>query len=256
MKKYFQRLISVLIICIISSSCAANQEAKKKQSQAFRNVGEAYIREENYTLALKELLKAEKIYANDPFLQNDLGFAYMGKEKLDLAIMHFKKAVELDPNFAPARNNLGTAYIAKKDWDSAIATLEEVTKNILYATPHYPRSNLGWAYYNKGEYELSEKYYKESLKLRPNFIPALRGIGRTYIAMEKIPKALEYLKKAVKQTHPGARINPELYFDLARAYKLLNNKKKALDAYRKVVALAPDSDLAEEAGKEIKKLKK
>ncbi|MCP4353097.1 MAG: tetratricopeptide repeat protein [Desulfobacterales bacterium] len=262
MKTYFQRAVSiavlisciaVLIPCIVS---CANLEEKKNRSEAVRNVGEAYIREERYTAALKELLKAEKVYDKDHFLQNDLGFAYMGKEKPELAVKHFEKAVELAPDFGPARNNLGTAYLALKDWDSAIATLTELTDDILYATPHYPLSNIGWAHYNKGEYKLSEKYYKESLKKRPDFVLALRGLGKTYLATGKFSDAVKYFEKAVENTHPHAKINPELYFDMARAYRLSNNRKKAFDAYRKVIALEPESDLAREAEKELEKMKK
>ncbi len=256
MKKYFQCAVSIAILIPCIVSCAANLEDTKRRSEVIRNIGEAYIREGNYTAALKELLKAEEIYDKDHFLQNDLGYAYMGKEKPDLAANHFRKAVELSPDFGPARNNLGTAYLALKDWDSAIATLKELTDNILYATPQYPLSNIGWAYYNKGEYELSEKYHKESLKKKPGFILALRGLGRTYLAMGKFSDAVEHLEKAVENTHPHAKVNPELFFDMARAYRLSNNKKKALDAYRKVIALDPKSDLASEAEKELEKLKK
>jgi len=140
-----------LIFCI--ASCAANVEVRKKQEEASRNLGEAYMQQRDFSSALREFLKAEKIYSKDPLLQNDFGLAYMAKGRLDLAVKHFKKAVKLKPDYAPARNNLGTAYLAKKEWDVAIACFKEIVDDVLYATPHYPLTNLGWAYYNKQEYE-------------------------------------------------------------------------------------------------------
>ncbi|MCJ7616356.1 MAG: tetratricopeptide repeat protein [Desulfobacterales bacterium] len=239
-----------LIFCIVS--CAANIEVRKKQEEASRNLGEAYMQQGDFSSALRELLKAEKIYPKDPLLQNDLGLAYMAKGRLDIAVKHFKKAVELKPDYAPARNNLGTAYIAKREWDIAISCFKEIIDDVLYATPHYPLTNLGWAYYNKQEYQLAEKYYSDALNLDPNFVIALRGLGQTYIAMERAADAVAMLEKAVKNYPSSA----ESYFYLARAYSLSREYKKAIKAYNKVVELAPDGAIAREAEKEVEKISK
>ena len=232
-------------------SCAANLEVRKNQEEASRNLGEAYMGQGDYTAALREFLKAKKLYAKDPYLQNDLGLTYMAMEKTDLAIDHFKKAVEIKPDYAPAKNNLGTAYLAQKKWDDAIACFKEITGDLLYATPHYPLSNLGFAYYNKKEYRLAEKYYQDALKIEPGFVIALRGLGKTYIAMGKFAEAVAVFEKAAKNSPRFA----EIYFDLADAYRITNDYKKALDAYRKIVELAPDSPLAVEARKEAGKIR-
>ena len=153
----------------------------KKQGEADRLVGEAYMGQNDYTAALNELLKAEKKYTNDPHLHNDLGLVYMAKDQLPLAIEHFKKAIDLKPDYAPARNNLGTAYLAIKNWDSAIICFKEVSRDLLYATPHYPLTNLGWAYYNKKEFALAEQFYREALKIDPNYSDCVTRI-RTYLS--------------------------------------------------------------------------
>jgi len=240
-------------VCLIFglASCA-DIELLKKQEEAERLVGEAYLSQNDYTAALNELLKAEKIYTNDPHLHNDLGLVYMAKDQLLLAIEHFKIAVDLKPDYAPARNNLGTAYLAMKNWDSAIVCFKGVTGDLLYATPHYPLSNLGWAYYNKKEFALAEQFYKEALKIDPNFPIALRGLGLTYLATGNTHEAVNSLEKAVKYT-PGF---PELYSDLARAYSTLKEYNKAIIFYKKVVDMAPGSNQAAEAQKEIARIEK
>ena len=232
-------------------SCAPNLELIKSQEEALRNFGEAYIREGDYTKALRKLLEAEKLYAEDPHLQYDLGLVYMAKERIDLAIHHFKKAVEIKPDYTPAKNSLGAAYLAQKRWDDAIACFKEITGDLLYVTPHFPLSNLGWAYYNKKEFKLAEKYYKDALKIEPRFAIALSGLGKTYIATGRIPEAVSILEKAAKNSPRFA----EIYFDLANAYRLSREYKKALSAYRKVIELAPDSPLAVDAQKEIEGLR-
>lgn len=243
MKKNMFIPFLVLLLGLLAAGCAADKRTRIRQGEASRNLGEAFMQEGKYTAALKELLRAEELTPNDPYLQNDLGLTYLAKERHDLAIRHFKKAIEADPDYAPARNNLGTAYLAKGDWDAAISTLSQLTTDLLYATPHFPLTNLGFAYFQKKDYKTAERHYKEALDLQPQYIIALRGLGRTYLAQRRIPQAIQTLEKA---SDLAPRF-PDLYMDLARAYAAAANDEAALDAYRKVMALAPDSDLAEEA---------
>ena len=76
-------------------------------------------------------------------LQNDLGLAYMAKKRLDKAEFHFKKAIDIKAEYAPAKNNLGAVYLARQDWNAAIEQFKTVAGDILYATPHFPLTNIG-----------------------------------------------------------------------------------------------------------------
>ncbi|MBC8392985.1 MAG: tetratricopeptide repeat protein [Deltaproteobacteria bacterium] len=252
-----------LWLCV---GCTANLEALKRESEAIRNVGEAYMAEGKYTDALRELLEAEKLYADDPFLQDKLGIAYLAKKRPDLAVIHFKKALELKPDFAFAKNNLGTAYMELKNWDAAISCFKGVAGNLIYATPHFPRFNMGWAYYNKKDYVSSEKYYIEALRhYRDGFqkddiyYKALRGLGRTYIAMGRLSDARKTIEEALKddaaKTYPGFEIIL-LYFDLAEVSTSLGDFKKAMDAYDMIINIAPDTPAAEKAAKDAARLRR
>ena len=253
MSRYRLNWTVLVIVALYVVSCAtANMGVQKKQGEALRNLGEEYYKRGDYTSALRELLKAEALYPDDAFLQNDLGLTYKAKKRLDLAAKHFKKALELKPDYAPAKNNLGTVYLDKKEWDTAIKYFKEVLENMLYATPYMAMANLGWAYYNKKEYTLSETYYLKALDLDPKFINAQRGLGLTYIALGRIDEAVEIFEEAVKN-YPKFAL---LYDDLAKVYVLSHDYEKALDAYQKVIELAPGSPLAKEAEKAIQRIKR
>ena len=244
-------IISIVLVFALFS-CAANLEKRKHQSKVTRSLGEAYMRQGNYTEALKEFLKAEEIYPDDHLLQNDLGLVYMAKKSFDNAKVHFKKAIELKPDYAAAKNNLGTVYLATEDWDAAIVSFREVLGDLLYATPHFAYSNLGLAYFHKGDYRQAEINYLKALDIEPNFVLALRGLGKTYLAMNQPSAAISEFEKAIQQAPNFA----ELYMDLGDAYQQSNAYKKALFSYRKVVELAPNTPLSESATKQAAALER
>jgi len=251
MKTKRRILVFGLIVCLgFLGACAPSQADRKKESEAKRNIGEAYLIEGNFTQALKELLEAEKVYSEDHILQNYLGLAYLSKDQFDLAIKHFKRAIQIKPGYAPARNNLGTAYLRTKDWDRAIEIFKAVSEDLLYGTPHYPLTNLGYAYYNKRDYKQAAAYYRKALEIEPRYINALLGLGRTYTAALKVGDALTVLETA-RKFYP---MSAEVYFELATAYKLAGQYRESAWAYGKVVEIRSDSPLAEQAKEEIKNL--
>jgi Tfp pilus assembly protein PilF len=240
------------VLMFVLVSCATvNDEQSKKEAAAYRRVGEAYLQQGNFAMAMKEFKKAEAKYPNDYLLHYDLGLIYYSRGRFDEAIGHYKKAIELQPDFGPAINSLGNAYAGKKDWDKAIFYYNQAIGDILYATPHFTYAGLGNAYYYKGDLERSEKYYLEALQNKPDFVHALQGLAQTYIAMGRIPEAVEKLEKAVRIMPDSA----SLHFQLAKAYQLALEFQKAYNSYRKVVDLAPESLMADEAQKAAKKVK-
>jgi type IV pilus assembly protein PilF len=186
------------LAAVIALSACSSQPTRKdsRMAEATREIGEAYMRQGDYTAALRELMNAQTLNPDDPIVYHNLGICYMVKNRYPDAIANFKQAIALKPSYAPARNNLGTAYLRVKEWDAAIEVFEEITKDALYATPHFPLSNLGLAYYHKGEYAKSLDYYKQALRIQENFVNALRGAGRTYLAMNDGRMALRYLTRA------------------------------------------------------------
>lgn len=252
MKRNWLICIGWFFLMFVLAACATTtNEKSKKESQAYRRVGEAYLQQGKLVVAMKEFKKAEAKYADDHLLQYDLGLVYYYKKQYDEAIVRFKRALDMKPDYGEAINSLGNAYAGKEDWDQAIFYYKQVVGDILYGTPHFGYTGLGNAYYYKGDLELSEKYYLEALKAKPGFTRALRGLAKTYIEMGRIPEAVAKLEKAVRK----APDSPPLHFELANAYQLALEFKKAYNSYRKVIDLAPETSLAEQAEVEARKVK-
>ncbi len=243
-----------LLVLVASLLACGGQQLQRNQNlaKAARTIGEAYMRQGDYTAALGKLLEAEKLNQQDPIVYHDLGLCYRAKNRMEKALSYLEKAVKLKPNFSVARNTLGRVYIETGKLDQAIRTLKELTRDALYATPHFPLSNLGEAYFLKRDYPKSIRYYSQALNIQPDFIHALDGIGRTYVAMGKGRLALIYLEKALKLSPKVAQI----HYDAAQAYELTGRYHQAKTSYKSVIELAPmESDMAKEALRRMKRLR-
>lgn len=243
-------LIMTMTVTMFSCGPDVRQQALKN-AEGSMNIGHAYLISGDYTAGLGKLLEAEKVIHDDPYLENDLGLAFMAKKRFALAAKHFQLAVKLKSDYIPARNNLGTAYMEQKKWDSAIACFKAISGNLLYATPHYPLSNMGWAYIEKKEYRLAEKNFSKALKLSPEFIQAVHGLATVYIKTGNGYHAINFLNRKIKKK-PGAVI---LHADLAKAYEMVHQFSDAERSWQTVIKLAPGSGPAEEAEAHINKLK-
>lgn len=251
-----KRIISIclipVVVAVVVSGCGHNKPDRKNgQASAARDLGEAYMAEGNYTRALRQLLKAEKMNPEDPYVQNDLGLTYLAKKDAEKAVTHFKRALEIKPDYSPARNNLGSAYISLEQWDKAIECFKTVKDDLLYATPHYPASNLGLIYYKKGDYDKAKQYYQEAIDLKSGYPKALHGLGQVYLATGQHGKAVRKLEQAAEKVGRSARI----HLDLGRAYEKHQQYNKALNAYKKAEAIAVGSPLADKAEAAIKSLR-
>ncbi|MDJ0720262.1 MAG: tetratricopeptide repeat protein [Desulfobacterales bacterium] len=261
MKTHISATLLVLVSgLLIFSGCAATKyknEKARKDAEAHRRLGDAYSRQGNITRALRSYLDALAIYELDPETHYSLGLAYQQKENYQKAIQHFNRAIELKPDMGPAKNSLGVSYIKIEDYDRAIEVLQRLTEDQgfdIYLTPHYPKYNLGLAYYHKRQYETARDYFRQVADYFASGIPKdriyilnLRAFGLTYLDTGNPVEALKYFDK-VAAVAPRW---PDIYLDLARAHLKAGFKEMARANYRKVLELAPESALAETALEEM-----
>jgi type IV pilus biogenesis/stability protein PilW len=232
-----------LLVLLVITGCASHAKKQTEIATSTRTLGEAYMAQGNHIAALRELLNAEKIIPDDPFVQYDLGLVYMALEKYALAEIHLTKAIAIKNDYTAAMNSLGVVLMKQKKWDAAISLFQKTAGNLVYATPHYPLSNMGWAYLGKGDYMRAETSFKKALKARPDFINAIHGLATTYLTTGRTHSSRQLLDKAISK-YPDS---PVLHADLARTLEMTGQYYEAKASWKQVIRLAPDSGLADEA---------
>ena len=117
-------------------------QAQKETAQNFRGLGLAYLANEQYDDAVKQLEDANKTDISDPEIMNDLGIAYLQKAEsyseteqgerlktLNLALHYFVSALkEKGGNYPAALFNKAVALSEIPELENASVTLNEYLK--------------------------------------------------------------------------------------------------------------------------------
>ena len=98
---------------------------------------------------------------------------------------------------------------------------------------------LAESLYDAKRYPEAEKEFKQALSLKPNLADAQRGLGDTLYELRRYTDAVA----AYSGSEQAGIKDAELYNNFANALfrtRTVENKKLAIDAYRKAIALKPD----------------
>ena len=150
---------------------------------------------ERYDTAVMAYDKAIQIAPEDVWLWNNRGEAYTRLERKDKAEFDFKRAIELDPSksFVPW-NNLGKLYYQQRELDRAI----EAYKQALTVKPDYLPALIGLGNAQKASrlYDDAAKSYNQALAIDPDYHEAWFGKGSVAEYLQQYQKAREYYQTA------------------------------------------------------------
>jgi tetratricopeptide (TPR) repeat protein len=268
---------------IWSSPIVFWQDCVKKSPHKDRthaNLGKALTAEGRWDEAIAAYQKALQLNPYHQFALRNMGLAFYHQGKLDEAIDYYRRALQSDPDLADAHNDLGVALIDKKQLEEGIFHYREA----LRLQPNHPEapanlrraveglekfnrqinitldrlktepqniahlSRLGRLYFLKGNFKKAMEYYHQALSLDDRHLPALQGKAAVQLITKDYDGAVETYKEML-------RIRPEdnrIYYNIACAYSLWNNKSQALhwlgeavkNGFTKWELIEQDKDLA------------
>jgi cytochrome c-type biogenesis protein CcmH/NrfG len=113
----------------------------------------------------------------------------------------------------------------------------EFVKKIVKADPadFIAWAKLGTLYLEKKSYPDAESSFGKSLELRPDFVPAMTSLGRTYIAQIKSEAAIQILQKATTTDPKSAKS----FQYLGTAYLQAKKGSLGVEALNKAIELDP-----------------
>jgi len=223
-------LCFIFFLCLLSSCASAPKAEDIKKAETLNNLGTAYLNDGKLNEAFVEFQKALALNPRNKETLNYLGYISTRFRKYDDAISYYNKAISIDPNYAEAVHNLGVTYADMEAWDEAIKYFKAALSNPVYSTPAQAYSNLGYAYYRKGDFVNAEKSLREAMMRNPVFPMATYILGLVYVETNNDKSAIEEFKKAIGVVPDYA----DAHWELAKIYLRTGQKARALKHFEVV----------------------
>jgi Tfp pilus assembly protein PilF len=250
-KVWYEWTFLILLFFTILACSVSKENLIKAKTQM--DIGTAYIEAGKYSMAIGELVKSSELNPDDPRVHYFLALAYHSINLEDKASKEIEKAIRLRKDYAEAYNLQGTILLGQKKNDQAISAFEKALSNVMYDTPTISLYNMGMAYYQKGDYKTAISKFQEAEIREPNSIimPAVQiNMAWTYFAVGEMDRAIERFKKALSITPDIA----EPYYGLGKCYYEKKDKMQAAAAFRNVIRLLPDSEMAAKSKDKLKNM--
>ena len=119
-----------------------------------------------------------------------------------------------------------------------------------YDKPALAHTNLGLAYLKKTDFKRAAEHLRIALEYQPSLPEAHYNLGLVYGRMRKPNKAIRAYREAIRYRSSYVAA----YANLGRLLLEHGRHDEARDAFERVIALAPDSDLAVASRRQLKLL--
>jgi type IV pilus assembly protein PilF len=226
---------SIIIAALLTVSCATSHN--KEEAQLHLEMGSAFLQTGRYPEALRELLLAEKADPTNAIVQNNLGLVYFIRERNEIASKHLQKAVDLKSDYTEARNNWSRVLIELGQYDKAISELRTVLRDLTYSDTSKAYTNMGLAYFRRGQYTEAKKQLSLALKVNRENCLAYTLFGRSQLELGDTKNAASSLDSAVVLCQQVQFDEPHYFAGLA--YNKLGDREKAIARLEEVVRLYP-----------------
>ena len=216
---------------------ASNMDTKNAQPGMLLVMN--HLRLKEYDKALAAVKKLEKEKPNDAMVKTLKGNVHLSRNEFPLARQSFEEATKLKADYFPPVANLAQIDFAEKKPDAARARIEaflEKNKDNVEAI-----TALASLAQSQGKTAEAIALLERASNAKPADIPAALRLGGAYLRTNEKQKATALAQRLVV-SYPSS---PEV-LDFSAQTQLLNGDRNgALDTYRKLAGLVPNSALAQ-----------
>jgi tetratricopeptide (TPR) repeat protein len=208
--------------------------ADPKLAGAYANLGVIYMRHKQWSVALENLHKAERLAPEIAGIRLNIGLAYFRQNDFSGAIAPFESVLREQPDSLQARYLLGLCYFFTDRFANATDTLEPLWSeennqlNYLYV--------LGIAAGKAGRSELEQRALGRLIEVGQNSPELHLLMGKAHLNRQEYDKAIAELQSAA-QENPTL---PFVHFHLGMVYVRKQDYERAKAEFLKDIAIEPD----------------
>jgi type IV pilus assembly protein PilF len=249
MKRF--KLVFIVLALVLSGCATPGPTGKVLTLKQLKEMGEKYIAAGDTANALKYLTEAEQKKPDDPLVQYDLGLAYNQRGLPDKSIAHFQQALKLKPSYPEAFNAMGAVYADRGQIELAQEAFQKALNDPFYQTPQYAAYNLAKLLDDKDDSERALAMYQQAVRFDPAYGLAWYRIGTILEKLRRGDEARNAYGKAVSAT-PDLT---EAHLRYGVMCYQTGNMEAAIFSLSRVLKLAPNTSMADEARSYLGKLK-
>jgi type IV pilus assembly protein PilF len=185
--------LALLDAALLVSACQhAPDEKSQRAAEIHNDLGVGALNQGDYQTAYSEFEQAVQLDDTLADAHNGMGLVlHLNYQKLPEAEAQYRRALAIRPAFPEAHVNLGNLFLDQRRYDEAIAQYEVALNDMLYRTPHFAQSNLGWALYKKGETQRGLESVRAAVTSAPSFCQGWRTLGLIYDGTGQTEKACD-----------------------------------------------------------------
>jgi Flp pilus assembly protein TadD len=158
--------------------------------------------------------------------------------EIDRFILNYQEAIGEEANSPRVMLFKGTAFDLKGYSEMAIKYFKQTIK----IKPDYAEAfnRLGVSQKKRGELDFAIESYKKAIEFKPNLIEASNNLGNIFKERGELRSAIKIYRKILE-------IEPdfiEIHYNTASAYWDIGDLEAALNSYQQVIKLDPDHKMA------------
>jgi Tfp pilus assembly protein PilF len=237
-----------------ATTSPASQAETDRKVRSHYELAVNHLREGRTGIAIRELLAAEALDPEDPWIQLALAEAYRLKAHNAEAETHLKRALAVRPDLHAAKLNLSALYIQVERYEEAIQLSQELLADATFPAPWKALTNQGYALYKLGRPAEAREVLSQALEYHEHFWPARLDLAILDQDDGRHLEALEGLEAVLAQK-PGAIAMAEVNYRMATIYISLGNRAKAVHHLTAASESRPSGEWGKRSADYLKRLR-
>lgn len=222
-----------------------------KSGEALINLGVLDLMSQRYDKAIERFSSRLRIEPSDAGTWRRLAEACMRAKRYGEAARAYGRAYELTKDLS-YRELEGQAALSAGDRDKARGIFESV----LLEDPlrHGALFFLGNIHREGGALDKAARFYEAAIRIKPAMVEAYINLASIRYGEGRYEDAVGLLEKAMKEVPLDAPGDPMVRYNLGLAYLKLGDKDKAVENFRRFLALSPEGKNAKEVRETLARL--
>jgi len=194
---------SLLLAGCVNSTGGRTLDAKEA-ARANLQLGAAYLRQGNLSLAKEKLERAEKQDDRNAEVHSALGILYERLDRKSEAEKHYAASRRLAPESGEIANTYAVFLCSNGKTDAGVKEFEAAARNPLYATPWAALTNAAVCLRSAKRDEEAVPYLQQAIQIRPIFSSAVTELADLQLDAGRQAEATETVNKylAIGLTSP------------------------------------------------------